>query len=328
MKLQTGDDATIKALGLHWDSKNDSIVYTVHPIPLIKKVTKRIVSSDLTKMFDPLGLVGPVIMKGKLIMQQLWKEKLGWDDPVPISINTEWKAYLEQLPLLNNTQFRRKTILANATEIQLHGFCDASDKGYEAYGYLRTPYTNETQTYLLCAKSRVAPINKEATIPRLELRFTLLLAELIDTIKNTITQRIDQWRHVRTDDNPADDISKGCTPEEFTDDIKWKQGPMWLNTPEKQWPESKLTVPAEVPEIRKEECFSEDLKILRRGNELPPKDRWLAISQYLDAKGLIRVGELVRVKTQATDYYLDELREGTNILKRVARTGVVREKEI
>ncbi|XP_063972071.1 uncharacterized protein LOC135159938 [Diachasmimorpha longicaudata] len=392
MRLQGGDDATIKVLGLYWNSNNDSMVYTVEPIPFIKNVTKRKISSDLAKIFDPLGLVGPVIMKGKIILQQLWKEKLGWDDPVPLSIYTEWKTYLQQLPLLNNTQFQRKTILSEAIEVQLHGFCDASDQGYGACVYLRTTdRSNETQTYLLCAKSRVAPINKKATIPRLELCSALLLAELVESVENTITQKIPrrvlwsdsmialhwintpphkltvfvanrvsgilekcsnaEWRHVRTNDNPADHISRGCLPEDFTEGINWKTGPKWLNSTEDQWPESKLLIPPEVPEMRKvycllsithnrllskfscigklrrvmalflrlatkkkgpitvdeiqdandhiirlvqAECFNDELRMLKQGNELPPKHRWLAMSPYLDAKGLIRVGGRLR----------------------------------
>jgi len=55
------------------------------------------------------------------------------------------------------------------TEIQLHEFCDSSEKAYEACLYLRSVNRQgEVTTKLLCSKSRVAPLTK-ITLPRLEL---------------------------------------------------------------------------------------------------------------------------------------------------------------
>jgi len=64
-------------------------------------------------------------------------------------------------------------------EIQLHGFCDSSEKTYRARLYLR--YVNqqgEVTTKLLCSKSKVVPV-KKVILPRLELCGALLLAQLI-----------------------------------------------------------------------------------------------------------------------------------------------------
>ena len=45
--------------------------------------TKRKVLSIISAIFDPLGLLGPVIITTKIFMQQLWKKKFDWDDPLP-----------------------------------------------------------------------------------------------------------------------------------------------------------------------------------------------------------------------------------------------------
>ena len=64
-------------------------------------------------------------------------------------------------------------------EIQLHGFCDSSEKAYGACLYLRSVnQQGEVTTRLLCPKSRVAPV-KKITLPRLELCGALLLAHFI-----------------------------------------------------------------------------------------------------------------------------------------------------
>lgn len=72
-----------------------------------------------------------------------------------------------------------------------------------------------------------------------------------------------EWRHVRSQDNPADHISRGLLPSEFIQDSNWKTGPPWLSQEIQDWPKSELIIPAEIPELRKVHCFlanSTDIK--------------------------------------------------------------------
>jgi len=48
--------------------------------------TKRKMLSEISKLFDPLGLIGPIITVTKILMQGLWKINLDWDDPLPNAI--------------------------------------------------------------------------------------------------------------------------------------------------------------------------------------------------------------------------------------------------
>ena len=57
---------TIKALGIYWESKSDSILYTVNLLRSREYETKRSMLSQCAKLFDPLVLVGPVIVAGKI----------------------------------------------------------------------------------------------------------------------------------------------------------------------------------------------------------------------------------------------------------------------
>ena len=70
---------TIKALGIHWDPRSDSILYTVKSRSSTNKATKRTILSEIAKLFDPLGLLGPVILIGNILIQKLWKLKLKWE---------------------------------------------------------------------------------------------------------------------------------------------------------------------------------------------------------------------------------------------------------
>jgi len=78
------------------------------------------------------------------------------------------------------------------TEIQLHRFCDSSEKAYGACLYLRSvTQQGEVTTKLLCSKLRVAPV-KKVTLLRLELYGALLLAQLIQKTVPALNLKIDR----------------------------------------------------------------------------------------------------------------------------------------
>ena len=68
-------------LGLSWDTSED--VLSVKPVPTKIPQTKREVLAVISKVFDPLGFQSPLSVKGKLIMQNLWKDKQPWDAKIP-----------------------------------------------------------------------------------------------------------------------------------------------------------------------------------------------------------------------------------------------------
>ena len=58
-------------------------------VPPTDSVTKRIVASDITKIFDAMGWFSPVIVKMKILLQRIvfWENKVDWDDLVPNEIH-------------------------------------------------------------------------------------------------------------------------------------------------------------------------------------------------------------------------------------------------
>jgi hypothetical protein len=98
--------------------------------------------------------------------------------------------------------FPRKTIIKSAAEIELHGFCDASERAYGACVYLRTiTLDGHVWTRLLTAKSKVAPL-KSQTISRLELSGALLLTTLVTTVLQALSRNI-SWIVYWTDSTIA-----------------------------------------------------------------------------------------------------------------------------
>ena len=180
-----------KALGIIWNSAQDTMSTDV--IQEGKYVpTKRGILSNVSKTFDVLGWITPVVFPMKLLLQQLWKSKKGWDDPIDEDLELKHKIWREELPLLKDISLPRCYFSQEPTlSVCLHGFSDASEKGFSAVVYIRATYDSSPPTSrLVVAKSRLAPKNSR-TMPELELCGAVLLTELLDATRKTLNISLD-----------------------------------------------------------------------------------------------------------------------------------------
>ena len=130
-------------------------------------------------MYDPLGLVSPVVFQGRGIFQEATKLKLSWDDPVPNDIAQKWSAWLNSLNDLPKLTFDG-CVMPNdfaGGVAELSHFCDGSQIGYGACAYLRVVNRSKIHVVLIAGKARLAPM-KQITIPRLELSAAVLSIQL------------------------------------------------------------------------------------------------------------------------------------------------------
>jgi hypothetical protein len=129
-------------------------------------------------IFDPLGLLSPAVIAYKFFLQKLWQDQMQWDEPLPTNLQQEWNQLCQTIPNLSQIKIDRKVICSNVTNIQLHGFCDSSERAYGACLYIcSTDHKNKSYCKLLCSTSKAAPL-KQLTIPRLELCAATLLSKL------------------------------------------------------------------------------------------------------------------------------------------------------
>ncbi|XP_065072517.1 uncharacterized protein LOC135696908 [Ochlerotatus camptorhynchus] len=280
----TGINNTIRTLGLIWNPLEDYFAFFVQPISEHTSSTKRMVLSDIGRLFDPLGFLGPVITAAKLVMQNIWRLGLNWDEELPEELLQEWTTFRQQLPVVNAMHKQRCVIPENAVRIELHGFSDASMRAYGAVMYTRCVTADGTiSVNLVASKSRVAPL-KPMTIPRLELCGAKLLADLttkvvasmrihFDDVKlwcdssivlcwlkkspsalnqfvsNRVATIVEltqgyQWNYIRSESNPADVISRGASPVDLLVYDLW-----WKGSPHLQQLELQAGVADEVLEI-------------------------------------------------------------------------------
>ncbi|XP_070156736.1 uncharacterized protein [Polyergus mexicanus] len=162
--LSIDSNNTIKTLGIEWRPKDDQFQFCVHGMEAAK--TKREILSAISKLFDPLGLIGPVITTAKIIMQATWRTECRWDESLPDNIVEKWEQFQKDLSIAVTVLIPRQIIPSETvTNIYLQGFCDASENAYGACLYVQTRNERGVLEFrLLCSKSRVAPI-KPTSIP-------------------------------------------------------------------------------------------------------------------------------------------------------------------
>ena len=77
---------SVKVLGMRWSAQLDSFSFDCVSIPDGLIVTKRVVLSFIARLFDPLGFVTPFVMLAKCLFQEIWKQGLTWDQPIPLRV--------------------------------------------------------------------------------------------------------------------------------------------------------------------------------------------------------------------------------------------------
>ena len=179
-----------------------------------------------------------------------------------------WRSSLQHLEKLKIQRYYKPHTFGELTSVQLHHFSDASDHGYGQCSYLRlTDDTGQVHCSFVMGKARVTPL-RPVTIPRLELTAVLLSARVsaslreeleydqitkvfytdsqvvLGYIKNDarrfhvfVANRVqqirenstpDQWKYIETNENPADESSRGLSPQYLVNNSRWLRGPPFL----------------------------------------------------------------------------------------------------
>ena len=259
----------INVLGLSWNVVSDELsLYRSSKVCkgecMHHHITKRLVVSVISAPFDPLGLLSPVLIKGKLFIQNLWKADYSWDDVISESLTLEFQSICKTLGQISDIQFPRFVVVPKKSD--LHIFCDSSQTAYGLAVYVVN--LENKSSNLLMSKARVAP-NPPLTIPKLELLALTLASRLVKNLLNNnklsfsnctvwcdsevalnwvyhnkskevfVRNRVSEIRqlqseynlrllYVPTNQNPADTLTRGVTVSQLSKNLLWKHGPLFL----------------------------------------------------------------------------------------------------
>ena len=182
------ETSEVKILGIRWDTERDEFQFEFKEITTFVRSlppTKRSILRLSAKVFDPMGLLSPIVIGTKILFQALCKSKIDWDSPLDGDLLCHWKCLIEEIEAISEIRIPRCYLqLEHGTVVsqELHGFSDASVRAYAAVVYLRTEYTNgHVRVCLVSSKTRVAPL-KEQFIPRLELLGATILSRLVSSV--------------------------------------------------------------------------------------------------------------------------------------------------
>ena len=162
-----------RALGIYWHVEDDAFGFDVDVSRLSAMPhTRRGILSVIASIYDPLGVISPFIMTAKIVLQELSRMQIKWDEKIPHMLQKTWNKWLQYLSLLSTFKIRRclkSPSLGRVAHVELHHFADASERGYGTASYIRIiDVSGRIECSLLGSKSRLAPI-RSISIPRLEL---------------------------------------------------------------------------------------------------------------------------------------------------------------
>ena len=225
----------------------------------------------------------------------------------------KWRNSLHHLEKLKIQRCYKPHAFRELTSVQLHHLLDASDHGYGQCSYLRlTDDTGRVHCSFVMGKARVTPL-KPVTIPRLELtaallsvrisaslreeleydqitevfytdsqvvlgyikndarRFHVFVANRVQQIRDNSTP--DQWKYIETKENPADESSRGLSPQDLIDS-RWLNGPpfLWQQELPNRNDDVNIDLSPDDPEVKKVQVFATGVR----------HERMATISEWLE----------------------------------------------
>ena len=272
MKTFEAEPQSSSILRLNWNVDTDSLIVcrgTEQEVPA--KITQRIVLSFVSAVFDPLGICSPFTTKMRFLLKSIWAAMgQAWDKELSAEHSKLFSHWCSDLREIRMRSITRLYFENEGTNLRLHIFTDASEEAMCIVAYLQDEAALKL-TYVI-GKCRVAPI-RHMTIPKLELQAAVYGVRLRKQLLNEHDVRIDkiyhwtdssrvlqwlqaahnrqqvfvanraaeilensymdQWRHVKGVENPADIGTRGMSIEGLKESV-WLNGPAWLQADEEK----------------------------------------------------------------------------------------------
>ena len=175
------------ALGVQWNTAEDTL--SLRTKSFETPTSKRSLLSVVHQVYDPLGMVSPLLLESKRLLQHLCTRNFGWDEALPEDLLQKCEEVTSHLLTISNIKIPRcfhpsSFVIEKAS---LHHFSDASDIGYGYCSYIRMKdANNKIHCAFVCGRSRVNPIKSPPSMPRMELIAAVLSSKLGSRLKREI----------------------------------------------------------------------------------------------------------------------------------------------
>ncbi|KAI3356203.1 hypothetical protein L3Q82_017185 [Scortum barcoo] len=266
-----------RALDVQWCTEDDTFAYSIklQDNPMTRRGILSVVNSiyDPLGFLVPVIFPAKLLLRNLCKEKRRWDDEVSGMQADQWS---KWLEELIHLSDFSIRICVKPVGFGHTVEARLHHFSDASEHAYGTASYLvLVDEQGRTHCSFVMGKSRVAPL-KQVTIPRLELtaavvtvkvdkmlqeemqlplqqsifwtdsmtvryinsktaRFKTFVANRIALIQEAT--KSEQWKYVRTSDNPADQATRGMKVESLMQGETWINGPQFLLQPESEWPQ-------------------------------------------------------------------------------------------
>ncbi|XP_076247767.1 uncharacterized protein LOC143187433 [Calliopsis andreniformis] len=288
-----------RILDLQWAPTDDTLGFELNMkkglemiVTGAQRPTKREMLRTIMSVFDPIGILAPLTIRSRMLLQKVWRSGIAWDQCLTDDRCEYWRRWTADLKAIGRCKIPRcyiKQPLHSDPELRM--FCDAGERAYAAVAYWRYELENDKfVTAFIASKSRVAPL-KPVSIPRMELQAALLGGRIACTIQKehdfkvlkrvfwTDSRTVLHW--IRTDPreykafvahrlgeiDDLTDVSEwrwvptrhnpadDATRDnqiQVTSESRWIVGPEFLTNPEETWPKMKSIPNMEVIHVKEE----------------------------------------------------------------------------
>ena len=184
-----------RTLGVKWNTITDEFTFS-SITNKDKPCTKRGILSTVSSIFDPFGFLSPFTVRAKLLLQDIWRSKLEWDEDIIGDIKRLWLQWIEELSNLEGFRIKR-CFISSPYEVrlsQLHLFSDASIVAFGCVAYLRVvDVEGNISCSFVMSKNRVAPL-KVISLPRLELQAAVMSVRLKEKLSVEMSYPVHEIR--------------------------------------------------------------------------------------------------------------------------------------
>ena len=87
--LNDNDKVETKRLGILWNKCDDMYVVEIE-VKELETVTKRLMLKILASIYDPLGIISPMLVEGKHLYREAINERKGCDKQVSKELRKNW----------------------------------------------------------------------------------------------------------------------------------------------------------------------------------------------------------------------------------------------